>query len=407
VILIESGIMTVFENTAMGISTHSSAAEQALVQRVDTHNDLSKIAAQWKVLQSNGLSTPYQTYDWAKAWSEAHLGPLGLRQVTVTCQDARGRTVALLPLCVETRHGLRIARFIGGKHANMNMGLFEPAAMHGLSNSDIAFVLRSVAERHHIDLFHFENQPRHWLGLGNPMALLPHQSSPSSAWKAVLEPDGDAMIRGLMSSESRKKLRHKEKKLGEHGAVSYLEAMNAAEADEILSAFYRQKAERFKSIGIADPFSGTEVRAFLHAAAFNGLSDGRQAVSLFAMRAGERIVSVFGGAIHQGRFSGMFTSFDSDPAVARYSPGDLLLLHLIKTMCSRGLTAFDLGTGDAGYKTDYCKIEEALFDSILAFSLKGRVAATGLRASQSVKRVVKHNAFAFALIKRFRQARAG
>ncbi len=395
--------MTVFEGTAMGISAAFPVAERALVERVETHRELGQIAPQWRALQANGLTTPYQTCDWVRAWSDAHVEPLGLRLVTVTCHDARGRAIALLPLCSTTRGGVRIARFVGGKHANMNMGLYEPTAMLSLSAEDLRFVLRNVAERHRIDLYHFENQPRHWLGMANPMALLPHQSSPSSAWMTGLVADGEEMIRGLMSSESRKKLRHKERKLGEFGAVSYLEARNVAEVESILGAFYQQKAERFKGLGISDPFSSGEVRAFLKAAATQGLMDAAPAVSLFAMKVGERIVSVFGGAIHQGRFSGMFTSFDCDPAMARYSPGDLLLLHLIKSMCARGLTAFDLGTGDAAYKTDYCKVEEPLFDSFLPVTMKGQAIATAMRSTQSLKRILKKSGFASSLLARVRQ----
>jgi CelD/BcsL family acetyltransferase involved in cellulose biosynthesis len=400
------GIMTVLEGTAMGLSTTRQAARQALVQRVETHRELTAIATQWKVLQNNGLTTPYQTYDWVRAWSDTHGQPAGSEIAAVTCHDARGRVIALLPLALGDWHGLRVGRFIGGKHSNLNMGLFEPAAMHGLSDSDVRFVLRSVADRHGLDFFHFENQPLQWQGLPNPMTLLPHQPSASSAWKTALELDGEAKVRSLMSSESRKKLRHKEKKLSAFGPVTYAEALNPGEVDEILQAFYQQKSERFKALGITDPFSGSDVRAFLQAAATSGIGEKTPAVSLFAMRVGDRIVSVFGGSVHQGRFSGMFTSFDGDPAVARYSPGDLLLLHLIKTMCGRGLSAFDLGTGDAGYKTDYCNVEEPLFDSFLPFSFKGQMAAATLRTMQKLKRATKKSGMASAIISRLRQARS-
>jgi hypothetical protein len=44
-------------------------------------------------------------------------------------------------------------------------------------------------------------------------------------------------------------------------------------------------------------------------------------------RIGEGIADAgpFVGAVDARRFSGMLTSFDPDPALARFSPGDLLL----------------------------------------------------------------------------------
>jgi CelD/BcsL family acetyltransferase involved in cellulose biosynthesis len=399
--------MTMVEASARGTAGVVDAAEVAMIQRVGTHDDLTQLAAQWRVLQNNGLATPYQTYDWIRAWSDALSAPLGTRPLIVTGHDKRGRVIALLPLGVRQRRGVTCGLFLGGKHANMNMGVFELQAMGGLSADDLEFMLRNVAERHGIDLFHFENQPRIWLGRDNPMVKLPHQSSSSSAWKTTLVSDGEEMIRGLMSSESRKKLRHKEKKLAESGSVSVLEARDMSEAEAVLSAFYAQKAARFRAMGIADPFADSHVRAFLNAAATGGITEGKQSVSLFAMRVGERIVSVFGGAMHQGRFTGMFTSFDGDPAVARYSPGDLLLLHLVKMMCARGLSSFDLGTGDASYKTDYCKTEEPLFDSFLPMTLTGRIAAGGLRSAFALKSVMKKSEFALALVSRLRKLRRG
>ncbi len=399
--------MTMVEASAGGTAGLFDAAEVAMVQRVETHDDLSQLAAQWRVLQSSGMATPYQTYDWIRAWSDALSAPLGIKPLIVTGHDSRGRMIALLPLGVRSRRGVTCGIFLGGKHANMNMGVFEPQAMSGLSADDLGFMLRNVAERHTIDLFHFENQPCAWLGRDNPLLKLPHQASASSAWKTTLMPDGEEMIRGLMSSESRKKLRHKEKKLGENGPVSFLETRNVSEVEAVLSAFYAQKAARFRAMGVADPFADGHVRAFLHAGATGGIAEGKQSISLFAMRLGERIVSVFGGAIHQGRFTGMFTSFDGDPVVARYSPGDLLLLHLVKMMCARGLTSFDLGTGDASYKTDYCKTEEPLFDSFLPMTPTGQVAAAGMRCAFTIKGSMKKSALALALVSRFRKLRGG
>ncbi len=399
--------MTMVEASAGSRAGVVDAAEVAMIHRVETHDDLTQLSAQWRVLQNSGMTTPYQTYDWIRAWSDALSAPLGIKPLIVTAHDSRGRAIALLPLGVRSRRGVTCGIFLGGKHANMNMGVYEPQVMSGLSADDLGFTLRNVAEKHGIDLFHFENQPLTWLGRDNPLLKLPHQPSASSAWKTALVPDGEEMIRSLMSSESRKKLRHKEKKLGENGTVSFLEARNLSEVETVLVAFYAQKAARFHTMGITDPFADSSVRAFLHAGATSGIADGTQSISLFAMRVGERIVSVFGGAIHQGRFTGMFTSFDGDPAVARYSPGDLLLLHLVKMMCARGLTSFDLGTGDAKYKADYCKTEEPLFDSFLPMTLTGRIAAASLRSVLAVKRAMKKSELALALVGGFRKLRGG
>ena len=174
----------------------------------------------------------------------------------------------------------------------------------------------------------------------------------------------------------------------------------------MLDAFFSQKAARFKLLGISDPFANQSVVAFITSAALQGLSENQPAISLFAMMAGERVLSVFGGSIHAGRFTGMFTSFDAEPSIAKYSPGDLLLMNLVTMMCEKGLHTFDLGTGEANYKGDYCKVEEPLFDTLLPMTLKGRMLASMQSAKQASKRWVKQNGPAMAVVQRLRQFRS-
>lgn len=360
------------------------------------------VAPHWLRLQAAGVATPYQTFDWSRLWCEAMASTPGFSPMLVSCRNARGLTTGLLPLGVTKQAGLRVASFLGGKHSNFNMGVYDHEAMAALTAPALLALLRSAALEHGIDLYRFENQPFAWAGQPNPMAQLPHRPSAHSAWKLTLGPDGDATLRGLMSYESGKKLRRKERKLAELGAVRYLEAGNRAEAAQMLEAFLTQKGAWFRQHGIADPFLDPAVRAFLRAGS-DPSSERPAPLSLFALIVGGRIASVLGGAVHGGRFAGMFTSYDPDPAISRCSPGDLLMLHIIRTLCGRGFSTFDLGTGDAAYKKDYCPEEEKLFDSLLPMTAKGRVAALGLTAALSLKAAAKRSPLAGRAIDRLRR----
>ncbi|MFM9973995.1 MAG: GNAT family N-acetyltransferase [Beijerinckiaceae bacterium] len=377
-----------------------------MITHVETTAIFSGLEADWRTLQQDGIATPYQTYDWIKAWTDVLATPSGLEPMLVSGRDASGRVVAILPLVMQsTPLGVK-AHFMGGKHANFNMGIFSRQAMEQLGAKDMEKLLSEAAGRCGVDAFHFTHQPRQWLGLDNPLARLPHRVSANSAFKAELMADSDAMIRSLMSSESRKKLRHKEKRLSELGAVRLERACDSATVTHVLDTFRSQKAARLRSLGIADPFADPHVARFLRDAALNGVEQKEAAIELYSLMAGPRIVAILGGAMHAGRLSGMFTSFDCDPAVMRYSPGDLLLLHLVQKLCREGVAVFDLGTGEAAYKGDYCQLDEPLFDSILPMTAKGRVLASGLSATQRIKSWAKHNPRAMALVARLRKLRA-
>ncbi len=368
----------------------------------DAAASFAPVAPHWLRLQAAGLATPYQTFDWSRIWCESMAATEGFTPMLVSCRNARGLTVGLLPLGATRWAGLRVASFLGGKHSNFNMGVFDHESLAALTAPALLTLLRAAALEHRIDLYRFENQPFAWAGQPNPMALLPHRPSASSAWKLTLGPDGDATLRGLMSYERGKKLRRKERKLAELGAVRYLEAGSRAEAAQILEAFLAQKGAWFRQQGIADPFLDPSVRAFLRAGA-DPTGERPAPLSLFALMVGGRVASVLGGAVHAGRFAGMFSSYDSDPEIARSSPGDLLATHVIRTLCGRGFATFDLGVGDADYKKDYCPEEVKLFDSLVPMTAKGRAAAMGLSTALSMKAAAKRSPLASRAIGELRR----
>ena len=53
---------------------------------------------------------------------------------------------------------------------------------------------------------------------------------------------------------------------------------------------------------------------------------------------------------------------------------------------------FDIGPGEARYKTFFCKEVEPIFDSVLPLSARAKMAAFALRTAFRTKSAIKHNA---------------
>jgi CelD/BcsL family acetyltransferase involved in cellulose biosynthesis len=358
----------------------------------------------WLRLEAKGEATPYQTFAFSDAWMSSIGAAEGWRAWPLLVSTPAGEPLALLPLAVRRRMGVNIGAFLGGKHANFTMPLYAQGARRTLAPDALRAAAVDAARRGGVDLLLLERQVTGWMGTPNPLARLDARPAASQAYKATLVADGDAFMQAIMSSESRKKLRHKEKKLSEFGAVAFREAGAPDERRRALEAFLAQKAQRFAALGIDNPFADPAAEDFLRRATQAGDAS---PVRLFALFSGNRIVSVFGGAIHGGRFTGMFTSFDPDPSFSRYSPGDLLLVKLIKEMCARGLACFDLGAGEAAYKGDYCREVEELADGIVPATMKGRLAALLIAGAADLKRRLKGDARAMAAIAGLRRLRSG
>ena len=79
--------------------------------------------------------------------------------------------------------GLKVLEFLGGKHANFNMGLWRRDVAARLGANDLTAVLTHLGDR--ADLVTLVNQPVTWAGATNPLALLPQQAPPISASAAA------------------------------------------------------------------------------------------------------------------------------------------------------------------------------------------------------------------------------
>jgi CelD/BcsL family acetyltransferase involved in cellulose biosynthesis len=80
-----------------------------------------------------------------------------------------------------------------------------------------------------------------------------------------------------------------------------------------------------------------------------------------------------------------------------------LLLHMISDLADRGYESFDLGVGEAEYKSFFCKQPEYLIDTILPLTARGSLAASVFSMASSLKRVVKQNPTLWSWVQTFRR----
>ena len=365
--------------------------------------DMAAAEALWRRIEADPASvqTPYQRFDWVMAFLRA-TGQIDQARVVVL-RDHEGRARLLLPLTMQRQYGLRVARSVGDTHANYHMPLFATRDAAAIPYDTILAALIAAGRSAGFDLYALPHQPRMWDGVANPLAA-GGEPEASDAYGLMLGPDPEATVRRVFSADARKKLRSKEKRLIEaKGALSYRRAETPEEAARFLAAFYAQKAARFAGMGVTDPYADPSVRAFLSAAATG--SD--PAVELYALCLAEsgRVLATFGGAVSERRFSGMMTAFDADPEVSRFSPGDLLLQHLVHDQTKRGRQGFDLGVGEARYKASICDETIGLVETLVPVTPPGRAYATLRQGLTRAKRRIKRNPRLYAALQRVRKLR--
>ncbi len=377
------------------------------IAKVEVYHDPCAVGAAWAELEAAAAASPYQTRGFLIPWLETIGASRGIEPLFVLGKDGQDRAIALLCLGIE-RHGpFRVAVFLGGKELNFNLGLFRPNA--AVTPADLRFLLSAAANalgRAAPHLFLLQNQPFAWEDIPNPLAFLPHQPSPSFAYATTLGADGEKLLAAKLSKDTRKKLRKKEARLAEFGPVTSISNDTPATAHAIVDAFLAEKIMRCEALAYDADFADPAMRAFLER--LSAAADGSAPwLEFHALKAGEKIVATYAGAAHRDHFSCMVNSFDCDPEIAKSSPGDLLLMRLIALQCAKGRKSFDLGIGEARYKTCYCDVTVPLFDSVLPIGILGHLCAAYAKLRLKLKRMIKQQPMIFAFVRRLRRAIPG
>lgn len=374
------------------------AAGHTLWHSISIESDIATLEAPWRAFEAKALVTPYQAYGWVRPFVETMGAAPDATFRYALVHDVAGELVALLPLAIVRRHGIRFATFIGDKHANYHMGLYAPAFAAGLDPLLARQMLQEIgAAIGGLDAFAFLNQPRSWQDIANPAGLIAAGRSPSQSYKLALVPgDSEAALKRAMSSHARKKLKNKHNRFRDFGPSTLIRATTPAEIERVLDAFLSQKAERFRAMGLPDPFAAPAMRAFLRQAAQPSGSQ-PPAIELHSLDLAGACVATYVGAVQGGRFSGMATSFDLASPTARTSPGEILLAELIRLKSSEGFTVLDLGVGEARYKTTFCDDRDELVDTFLPLTLKGQLFTAAAQTQSALKRWIKNSPTALKL----------
>lgn len=379
-------------------------AADGRIAHVAVFDDLAAAEPYWRALQqAASLATPYQSYDFLKLWHRDIGTACGVTPFIVVAFNAADTPLFLWPLGRRRLAGLRVVEFLGGKHVNFNMALWRRDALAGIGVGELRRVLAELAGQ--ADIVMLVNQPLTWAGTTNPFALLAKQASANFAFSGALAPDFEALLRAHTNSATRKKMRKKEQNLASYGQVRFAQVSGPEEIRHALDAFFKQKSARMRALGVTDGFAAPGARRFIEAAAAEQTANGEMLIELYALSADDIIVATMGGIVGGGRFCGMFNSIVSG-RYAVESPGEQLIVNLVRQCCERGLDTFDLGIGEAQYKTLFCGDAEPLFDSFWPLSRAGRRAVFAFRLAAAAKRAIKQHPGLWSAIRALRRLRA-
>jgi CelD/BcsL family acetyltransferase involved in cellulose biosynthesis len=367
---------------------------------VDIVTTLAEAEPVWRTLEDHAqFATPYQRFDLLGPWQSL----VGMREnatpLIVIAYDSDRRPLLLMPLALRREHGVRVARFMGGKHTTFNMALWDRDFAREATSADLAELLSALRARDVADVLALTQQPRHWDDILNPFATLPRQPCANDCPVLSMMPGDPPQNR--ISNSFRRRLKSKERKLQSPGYRYHL-ATDQADLDRILDWFFHVKPMRMAEQKLPNVFAEPGVEEFIRNACRAPLGNGR-VIDIHALECDDEVIAMFAGVADGHRFSMMFNTYTMSGR-SRYSPGLILMRDIIDHYAGKKYRALDLGIGTDDYKRLFCKGNEPIFDSFIPLSARGRAAAAVMSAFNRVKGLVKRNRVLLQLAQRLRRA---
>jgi CelD/BcsL family acetyltransferase involved in cellulose biosynthesis len=374
--------------------------ETSRIARVDIVTELREAEPIWRSLEQSGrFCTPYQRFDLLSPWQSEVGEREGIRPFIVIACDRERQPLLLLPLGVKRESGARVARFLGGKHATFNMALWDKDFAAAATRADLDALISAIRAQARADVLALTQQPHRWLDLPNPFALLPGQASANDCPLLTMVPGAPPASR--ISNSFRRRLKGKERKLQALSGYGYRLAQSDADIKHLLDWFFTIKPQRMAAQQLPNVFADPGVEDFIRRACMTGLAGGGHAIDIHALECDDEVIAIFAGVADTSRFSMMFNTYTLS-GNSKYSPGLILMRDIIDYYAERGVTSLDLGIGSDDYKRLFCKDDEPIFDSFVALTIRGKLAAAALSSLMQAKRLIKHTPALMQIAQRLR-----
>ncbi|PCI04533.1 MAG: hypothetical protein COB78_09550 [Hyphomicrobiales bacterium] len=358
----------------------------------------------WKELERVASVSVYQTYNWVDTCLKT-LESDDRHQTMIITGSRDGKAYFILPLVVEG-DAIKHLRWVGGKHANLCMGLFHPELLKNSGPESFAALFERIGSM--VPGIVFAKlccQPLEWGGQKNPILQLPYQESLNSAYFIDLKDGFEAVLNSGNGKRKRKKFRSQVRAAEKEGGYRMVVPSTPGEALKLLDVFRAQKSHRFAQQGIQDVFASSCSRDFLSKLAAIPEDEQSSSLELFALEVGGEIRAVFGGGRFGTHLSGYFSSI-SDDDFSHTSPGEMLLYLMLEHCAENGYKSIDLGCGDERYKRSWCQEQIVLSDVLLPLSKRAIPLVFGYKLWCVAKRNIRSNAFLWNLVRKARAKKA-
>jgi CelD/BcsL family acetyltransferase involved in cellulose biosynthesis len=249
--------------------------------------------------------------------------------VRVALLQSEGRIAGILPF---QRNLLGIGKPVGGGMSDFN-GIIGPVRMDmgGLS-------LCKACGIGYLDFYHMLSNQESFRPFHRRLVPAPHLDTAQGfeLYKARIQQGGSRCIANIEAAE-----RRLSRKAGP------VRVEHDTHDEQVFNTLLKWKSEQFRRTGVGDIFTKRWVCDMVRE--LFRLNDPDCTGVLSGLWAGDRLVAAHFGIRSSAVLNYWLPAYSQD--FASYSPGLILLLHLVSNAAQSGIRKIELGKGEAWYKT--------------------------------------------------------
>lgn len=330
------------EPASMVAATHVTAADGPRIRMARSFDDLGLDEAGWNALvASSATNSVFQTYQWARGWSDVYGRDRTL--LFVVAEDGGG-VRGVLPLALDAAGaGPRVARFIGDGRADYS-DVVAPAGSPAL----IERMIEALLQDDGWDGLDLHNIPK-----ASPTAVAIETTCNRHGVPVVVDADTTCSTLLIREHEeaarrvlNKPSLRRRRAYFARAGGLTVRHLTRADDILPLLETFFDQHVNRWADSPTPSLFMNPRNREFYQA--LTRRLDGTPWLLFTSLEQAGRSIAMHYGFDYDGVVTWYKPSFD--PAVARHSPGLTLLGELIEHAVSTERRELDFTWGDEAFK---------------------------------------------------------
>ncbi len=383
--------------TVAGLAPRRTRAAHKVVaageRRIFASRALSDVEPYWRALETHGIESPEQSFDFVRIWVETFGVPTSDQCYLVAEQG--GRPLVLLALRRQRFFGVNALVPFAGSHVGAHGPLVDREALSKLAADERRTLWRDLADAADgADLIYLPHMPAAddlFGEFGKAISADILYRTEFDSWEAC-----DA---GQRSRSRRKHDKQQGAKLAAMGEVAFEELEAGPAATEALDVLFRDRAARFAAQGIEDPFAAPDIKAFYRSVFEGGDTlEGR----LQVLRLDGEVVAVRYTLVQGERMFCLISAMSLRPELQPGSPGKQIMVHLMQRIFAQGVRLFDMGAGFSDEKRHWCNVQVPLKTHYLPLNARGEIIARLHRQMIAAKAQIKANRALFGKLKNLR-----